>query len=453
MNVRTLWWVVLVIGLVWMVACAPAPAPAPTAAPQATTAPVTQATTAPVTQATTAPVTQATAAPAEPVTIEYWNGHTGPDGVVMNKLVADYMKLNPNVKINVTSLAWDALFTKASLAMQSHQGPDLMSVPMDRMSAYKDTIFQDVTNDFKDMDPSKFDSYLYNLPVFDGKRYGIPLDTHPYALYYRKDLFDQNKVPYPPSDRPMTKDEFLTTAKAMTKGDMYGFAFKATAYHAWWDLWGLFLQNGGQLYNADKTQLTLNTPAAKDAINFYLDLRKQGLASNENMDWTTAYTRFQQGKAAMLIHGSWLIPALDAAKVQYGVAMFPQIGKDYAAFANVHQFVFTKLDPKRHAAAVKFVKWFEQTENATQWGLSSGNVPALLSARAEYAKDPRFVALSKTAEAMKGRYYMYPYIGPKNDTIQFSVIVPTLEKIYRGDISVDDGFAKIAADGAKALAQ
>ncbi|MDB5055344.1 MAG: transporter substrate-binding protein [Bacilli bacterium] len=379
------------------------------------------------------------------VTIEFWNGHTGPDGKVMASLVKDFEQSHPNIQINIQSLPWDELFTKAQLAIKSGSGPDLVTMPFDRMISYKDSMFKPIDDLVKgNINMADFDKNLWSKTLFDGKQYGIPLDTHPYVLYYRPDLFKKAGLELLPKDRPITKEEFEKDAKALTSDTVKGFAFKQTAIHSFWDFWGFFLQNGGTLYNSDQTKSEFNSKAAKETLQYLISLQDDKKVVPEGvMDWKTAFSRFNEGSVAMLLHGSWLIPALEESKTPYETAMVPQLGSgDYAAFANMHVFAFTRSDEVKTKAAMEFVQWVETTENAAKWGMGSGNVPAQLKAREKYAENPKLQPIAKTAEMMKGKLFMNPY-NKKGDTMIYKYIVPSLEGVYSKTMTIDQALGNI----------
>lgn len=377
--------------------------------------------------------------------IEFWHGHTGPDGKVMDELVKNFMQSHPEIEIKIQSMPWDDLFTKAQLAIRTNSGPDLVTMPLDRMVGYKDAMFKPVDDLIKDqLNPADFDPNLWSKTMFDGKQYGIPLDTHPYVLYYRPDLVQKAGLDPLPKDRPLTREEFETYAKALTSDTVKGFAFKQTAVQTYWDFWNVFLQNGGALYNKEQTKSEFKSGAAKNALQYLVGLRdEQKVAPPEVLDWKTAYSRFTDGSVAILLHGSWLIPGLEAANTPYETAMVPHFGAgDYAAFANMHAFAFTRTDETRTKAAFEFVKWVESDENASKWGTGSGNVPVNLKARETYAQNPKFQPLAKTAETMKGNLFMYPY-NKNGETLVYKYIIPSLEGVYNKSFSIDTAIETI----------
>src|ERR1700730_18411325 len=94
------------------------------------------------------------------------------------------------------------------------------------MPVYKNTLFKPVDDLVKgNFNASDFDPNIWDKTIFNGKEYGIPLDVHPYVLYYRKDLVEKAGLPPLPKDRPLTRQEFEKYAKALTNQTTKGFGF------------------------------------------------------------------------------------------------------------------------------------------------------------------------------------------------------------------------------------
>ncbi len=370
----------------------------------------------------------------EVITIDFWHGHTGSDGEVMRQMVQQFEKENPNIKINVISMAWDQLFVKAELAISQGTGPDIVTLPADRMA---ELASKGIIKPIDDLiiqgafDKNAFDEALWSLTFYNDKQFGIPLDTHPAVVYYNKDIFKKENIEVP-NDRPLSKDEFLAIANKLTnlKEGKYGLVLPTLAVHAWWHTWSFFKQAGGILWNEGGKDPQLNSEAMEKAISFVRSL--QGTVFPEQLiDWQTAYSFFVTGNAAMVMHGSWLVTGLNKAGINYGTMMVPQIFEDapYSAFANMHMFAFPRLDKKKEEAALKFVKWILTEERNLAWGKGSGNVPALNAAREEYAKDPIYKPMAVTSEMNKDKLFMSPYVK-EDATIIYKYIQPALEKLY-----------------------
>lgn len=106
-----------------------------------------------------------------------------------------------------------------------------------------------------------------------GQLWGLPAAVEPYVIEYNKDLFDIAGLDYPSLD--WTTDEFLSLAKALTRGDGEGkqHGFVPQAYEG--DVLPLILERlGGKVIDGSVTPPTLSfdDPATVGALNWYADL-------------------------------------------------------------------------------------------------------------------------------------------------------------------------------------
>jgi multiple sugar transport system substrate-binding protein len=170
-----------------------------------------------------------------------------------------------------------------------------------------------------------------------------------------------------PTDRPMTRQEFEAAADALNKDGVSGIAIGTLDV-----LFETIVEQfGGRVVNEDGTQATFNSEEGVRALTYLRDLRQKyspGLAGQGDPE----VTRFQQGAAAMVIHGPWQIPNLTRLP-STGVARVPQFGDRFAVWGNSHQLAMTTDDPARQAAAACWLGWL--SENSALWA-TAGMVPA-----------------------------------------------------------------------------
>src|SRR5699024_5618298 len=85
-----------------------------------------------------------------------------------------------------------------------------------------DELFEDAGFDINEY----YDDTISQREI-DGHYYSLPAKKMTYTILYNKDMFDEAGVPYPEPD--WTYDEFLETAKALTKGEgndkVYGYMY------------------------------------------------------------------------------------------------------------------------------------------------------------------------------------------------------------------------------------
>nr|WP_300336395.1 sugar ABC transporter substrate-binding protein [Actinomyces sp.] len=150
--------------------------------------------------------------------------------------------------------------------------------------------------------------------TYEGKLYGMGPCANTLGLYYNKDLLDAADL-----DVPTTWDELKAAAKTLTRGDTYGIAFCAKAsYEGSWQFLPFFWSAG-----ADETDIA--TPEAASALQLWVDLLRDGSASESVLNWsqTEVGEQLTSAKAAMVIDGPWLTTTFDRSDVSWAVAQIP----------------------------------------------------------------------------------------------------------------------------------
>jgi multiple sugar transport system substrate-binding protein len=133
---------------------------------------------------------------------------------------------------------------------------------------------------FLDADKSfdRNDFYAATLDQFteQGQLWALPAEVSPYVIEYNRDLFDAANVSYPKPG--WTLDDFLATAKALTKGDgdtkQYGFVgdyFEAN------DLVLMLQALGAQLVDTtqDPPKIMFDDATMQAAMQWYADLNRK----------------------------------------------------------------------------------------------------------------------------------------------------------------------------------
>ncbi|MHC1783983.1 MAG: ABC transporter substrate-binding protein [Anaerolineaceae bacterium] len=195
---KILFFIVAVVTIVGMVtACAPAAAPAAPAAPADSQAAEPEAPAA----------TEAAPAPAESgeqVVNVLLDAH--PWQQVIEKHTEEFTK-QTGIKVNLTVLGEDVYWDRVSLGLSSDTPPfDVFMLspnqtgftgyqnnwiaPMDDFIA--DPELTPESYNYKDIYPYIVDGFRF--PDSTGKVYGIPLTMETYMLFYRKDLFEEQKI-------------------------------------------------------------------------------------------------------------------------------------------------------------------------------------------------------------------------------------------------------------------
>jgi len=202
-------------------------------------------------------------------TISFWHLFSGGDGERMAQMLTDFDK-SSDIKVEPVTLTWGPpYYTKLQLAAVGGRPPDVAISHATRLASLAPAgLVQELTPELLEphgITADKFEPAVWKRGQFGGKQYAIPLDTHPFVLYYNTDL--AKKADLLGDDtrlRPLSGEkEVLDAFAAMKKASgQWGVVTEIRGV----SLWRLFLtlygqQNGGRLDAPDGTQLTLFTPA------------------------------------------------------------------------------------------------------------------------------------------------------------------------------------------------
>jgi multiple sugar transport system substrate-binding protein len=270
----------------------------------------------------------------------------------------------------------------------------------------------------------------------------IPQNLSSLVVYYNKNLFDQAGVAYPSDD--WTWDDFLTTAKALTKDldgdgviDQHGFGTEPLLFRVAPFIW----QNGGDLVdNPDApTRLTLDTPEARQALQWFMDLRlTHGVTPDAVQDRAElSESRFQNGRMAMYLNSRRGVPTYrEITTFDWDVAPLPQ-GAQRAGILHADAYCMAGASAAKDAAW-KFIEFANSVEGQTIIARSGRTVPSLKAV----AESPVF--LDPEAKPQRSRVFLdeIPHIKrvPIMDT--WVDIEDTageeLERAWYGQITLDE---------------
>ncbi len=225
-------------------------------------------------------------------------------------MLQEYMKLHPNVTFDVHGVPFADLDGTQLAALEAHQGPDILFVNSVTVGSFIDRGYLVPMNDLiakNGLDTSQFFPGLLGSAVFNGQTYGLPIDTGTRVLYYNKKMFADAGL------EPPTKwDQIPDLAKKLTNPAKGIYGFVATSGERW--LWlyehaGMYaLANGYQFVNDDATECTLNKGDNVKAIQFWVDMFKSGVLSQDVLLTGTGAEReqaFGNNQTAMYLGGFW----------------------------------------------------------------------------------------------------------------------------------------------------
>jgi multiple sugar transport system substrate-binding protein len=316
------------------------------------------------------------------VELAFWNGFTGGDGPYMNALVDQFNSEHENIQVSTNATEWEDYYQTVPVAVRSGEGPDVGIMHSDQLgtNAARGVIIPlDEVADALGLEESDFDPRVWNAGIYDGQRFGIPLDMHPLALYYNKGLMEEAGLD--PNRPPQTRDEYESALEELRGNGIQGSWVSPFLFTGTLQFESLLWQFGGDLYNEGATRATFNSDAGVEALTWMVDLIENGYSPSD-VAQDAEFIAFQNGENALHWNGIWQINALkEVEDLDWGVAPLPRIGSEDAAWASSHNFVITQqatTDENKVEASQVFINWISQ--QSIEWA-RAGQIPARNSVR------------------------------------------------------------------------
>lgn len=303
----------------------------------------------------------------------------GPLTKIVDSMVADFVKANPDVDVKAIYAGnYNDARIKALAALKSGK-PAQLSV-MFSIDIY-DLIEQDAIIPFDDLlttdaDRAWLDSFYPALMENGrtlGKTWGIPFQRSTIVMYYNKDLF--RKAGLDPDKPPATWQELVEMGKKLTTPEHYGLMIPSTGY-PYWMFGALTKQNGEVLMDGDGKKTFYANKGVIDALQFWLDLsKKHGIMPKGTIEWGTLRRNFLEGKTAMMWHSTGNLTVVKKkAKFDFGVAMLPAGKMRGTPTGGGNFYIFKKTTPAERKAAMRLIKFMTSPERSAEWSMKTGYI-------------------------------------------------------------------------------
>lgn len=303
---------------------------------------------------------------------------------VVDGLVADFMKENPDIKVNAIYAGnYNDARIKALAALKSGS-PAQLSV-MFSIDIYElieqgaIVAFDDIveTAEEKAWLNSFYPSLMENGRT-QGKTWGIPFQRSTIVMYYNKDAFREAGLD--PDKAPATWDELVSMGKKLVKKsgnqtERWGAMIPSTGY-PYWMFGALTMQNDQVLMNGDGNKTYFDAPATIEALQFWKDLGStHGVMPSGTIEWGTLRKNFLEGQTAIMWHSTGNLTAVKKnAKFDFGVAMLPAKKRRGTPTGGGNFYIFKKSTPEERKASMKLIRFLTQPERTAEWSMKTGYI-------------------------------------------------------------------------------
>ena len=369
-----------------------------------------------------------------------------------------FMERHPDIKIGITYNEWADHNNVVPAWAAAGTLPDIIYVHGSRATpwAHLGIIIDihDIVTADEEFNVDGMWEESVRLYRVNGRIHALPYDHGPIILGYNKDLFDAAGMDYPGED--WTMEDMAAAAIELTDPDM--------------GVWGwdgrLDLGNGGGGFftgawggihmNEDETEMTMDTPEVRAALNHWYNLThvENAGASGTEIEAFPNSQPFRAGVAAMGHIATWSTPSMRAqANFEWDVAPTP-MGADGSRYTGAFGsgYGITPTSDKPDVAWRYLREYLSLDGMIFMWSLSGRGSPA----RPEGLE----VWLNSDPAPPSGRYFLeamfdYAVTGPPFQSLaaaQVSQILSREADLLRlGETTVDEAIAAITNEGNAAL--
>lgn len=338
------------------------------------------------------------------VTIDYWHFYGGDFGVIHEAAIAEFNATHPDIQVTSQYIgsAWtgrDKLLT----AIAAGTPPDICLVDdywIPELAATRNIV---KLGDYISANTA-FDVFdlFWQSARYEGEIWAMPYAASNLVLFYNKDMFIEAGLD--PEAPPTTWTELADCAKALTKDlngdgaiDQWGLMMNTTAMSGTiYDFLPYLWQNGGELFDEDYTECTIDSQEAIEALEYLRDL----IYVHEAMPAAPPSNGFRTGVVGMVFASCARLHVTYGPVVDFdmGVAVHVMNDERMTPVTVAGGKLFTVFSEEKLNAELEFITWMTNVENNTAWSMATGYVPLRQSVvsseafQAYLAENPNAVA-------------------------------------------------------------
>lgn len=298
----------------------------------------------------------------------------------LDKLVAEFNASQWDYRMSWKYVPMSEFVKELTIAVSDSTLPDIVLVDNPDMTGLVNSGFlEDITEELgEDIAEKGYYEEVQMAVEFDEKVYGVPFCCNNTAIIYNKEMLEAAGV-----TPPQTWEEFEAAAKALTvKGEEghYGFAMSAAAGEQ-----GAF-QFMPWILSTGADENHLEDERTTEAFELMHRMITDGSMPNSCMNYsqTDIIRLFIEKDVAMIQNGSWALPAIEAAGIDYGICPLPIQNGQGVIIGGENLAV---LKGKNVKGAVEFMKFYNQEEVMQEVCVLMGNISPIQSLAEEFCEE------------------------------------------------------------------
>jgi len=313
------------------------------------------------------------------VTIDFLNfSGAGEPSKYLEEMKKVFEEQNPDIKINIEIVGFGEYFTLLQTRIAGGTAPDSYELNYENFVTYaKKGVLLDLEPLFvkNKFDTSVLDNNALNAFSVEGKQYGLPAMFSDVVLFYNKDLFDKAGASYPTADWTW-HDEQKAAEKIRALGNnIFGICHPVH----FWEFYKVVQQNGGSIFNEDKTKFMVNSPQNVETLQFMVDrvLKSNVMPTEAQVSGMGDWELFKAEKVGMIVTGIWAFPEfIKTCDFEWDIAIEPGNTKKATHFFS-NGLVINK-DSKKVEQAYRWISFMSASKEAAKIRVDSGwELPAV----------------------------------------------------------------------------
>lgn len=353
-------------------------------------------------------------------TLTLWHGYRGAERAAFEELIQQYNRSQGAVQVKALAVPFGGYADKLSAALPRGQGPDLFVFAHDRLGGWASAghTVAPIDRHVSERLLRRFPANLIDAMTFGGDLYGLPFAFKSPALILNADLVRA---------APATTDELVAEALRHTDrgSGRFGLAYSYTEpfFH------GALMNSFGRGPFDRGGNLDLDSDANIQSMEMLARWVRDDRILPEEPTSTLVTSLFNQGRAAMVISGPWMLGEI-APGVNYRVVPLPvnsENGRPLAPWVAV-EGLFLSPWTSNPTAAVAVMEFLTRRDSAEKMGIEGGQLPANVSAfeHPQLATDDTAMAFRRQLEVA------VPIPNLPAMTLVWVPLENTLKKVVKG---------------------
>jgi ABC-type sugar transport system, periplasmic component len=290
---------------------------------------------------------------AESHALTFWT--IGREGEAIVKLLPDFERAHPDIRVKVQQLPLTAAHQKLLTAFAGGSTPDMTQLGNtwlpEMVALHALQPLQPRVDRSTVIRPDDYFASIWSTNVIDGTLYGVPWYVDTRLLFYRKDLLKAAGFDAPPRD--WTEWRRMLAALSDPRRHAYGILLPTNEYE---QLMSLALQQPDPLLRDGGRYGNFRSAGFRRALTFYVDtFRLHQAPAITNVEAGNPWSEFGRGVYAFYLSGPWNIgefrSRLPAAQQDdWATAPLPGPDGPGAAVAGGSSLVIFRNSPHQEAA-------------------------------------------------------------------------------------------------------